>query len=356
MVYAPDLAQPALAKALAAGALEVPVKCPFYITGTKLAFEAACPGAGDAVEVSVSADGKAWTPVLTASDPGTKVYRTTLGDTVVKERRGLHAYRMKFALKGKATLAHFNLKTIFWHNAMAAPQLMPGKNRVTLAVANPDALKAEPLTVVYRYKDAPNWSGAVQTVEKTAGAAPFTFDVDLPQTEKLPQMQDLTLRCGTLAWAPPAGGPPPRTVFDFADAAAVMPWAEKAGSAFKIRQDGQGMLVEVAGGAKYPQISGAVVEKNWSAYEQLVVEVDNESAAPLTLCVRLQSNDTNDERTDVELTAEKGRNALRAPLAAFKKTKASAVTRLYLMPLEVPEGGAVFRVRTIALEPKADSE
>ena len=200
MSYSPDLGQPPLREALAKGELVVPVKCPFYVTAAAAMLEATCPAAGDSVEVSVAVDNH-WTPVLTAKDPGRRQYVAEFDKVVVRPNQGRHTYDVKFKIQGKAALEHFYLQTVFAHNAMAAPYLMPGKNRVTLTVANPEALQADPLTLVYRYKDAPEWKEE-RVVEKTASQSPLGFEVDLPETAKLPQMQDLTLRCGRLAWLP----------------------------------------------------------------------------------------------------------------------------------------------------------
>lgn len=179
-----------------------PVKCSFYITGGELAFEATCAGEGDAVETAVSVDGKTWVPVVTGKDTGKKEYKGAFDQAVAKAATGRHDYQVKFTFKGKAVLHKMLLQTIFSHNAMAAPHLMPGKNKVTLTAASTADLKATPLTVIYRYKDAPKWDGEVKTVEKTSDANPFVFEVELPASDKLPQMQDLTIRCGTLAWTP----------------------------------------------------------------------------------------------------------------------------------------------------------
>jgi hypothetical protein len=200
MSYSPDPAARPCKDALAKGELVVPVKCPFYVTAATAALEATCPTAGDAVEVSVTVD-KHWTPILTAADRGTKQYRAELDKVVVRSNAGRHTYELKFKIVGKATLDHFHLQTVFTHNAMAAPHLMPGKNQITLTVANSRAVKADPLTLVYRYKEAPDWK-VEKVIEKTASQCPLTFAVDLPETAKLPQMQDLTLRCGRLSWAP----------------------------------------------------------------------------------------------------------------------------------------------------------
>jgi hypothetical protein len=203
------------------GEVVIPVTCSFYISAGQCLFEATCPGEGDSVALFASRDGKQWTEVLVAKDAGKKEYAGDLNKIVVNSGVGLHAYQIKFALKGKAVLSKFLLQTCFTHNAMAAPHLMPGANKVTVTVANADAGKNGGLKIIYRYKDAPevknenksltalDWKGDIKTVEKEVKASPFTFDATLPESKKLPQMLDLTLRNGNLAWMPEKAWPAP---------------------------------------------------------------------------------------------------------------------------------------------------
>lgn len=191
------------------GQLVIPATCSFYISAGQCAFQATCSGEADAVTLSVSRDGKAWTDVVTAKESGKKDYVGNFDKVVVNPAVGLHAYQVKFTLKGKAVLNQFLLQTYFTHNAMSAPHLMPGKNNVTVTVANADALKDAGLKVIYRYKDAPDWKGDVKTIEKDVAGSPFTFDVTLPESEKLPRMIDLTLRAGTLSYKPESAWPAP---------------------------------------------------------------------------------------------------------------------------------------------------
>src|SRR5207249_596551 len=113
---------------------------------------------------------------------------------------GRHEYTLKIAIKGQAVLHKMHLRSWFQHNAMAAPHLMPGANVVTVAVADDKALQDAPLVVIYRYRDAAKWDGPVKALEHRVTKSGETFRVELPQTEKLPQMRDLTLRYGKLAW------------------------------------------------------------------------------------------------------------------------------------------------------------
>jgi len=232
---------------------------------------------------------------------------------------------------------------------MAAPHLMPGRNRVTVNVANPPAVKAQPLTVVYRYKEAPGWTD-LKVIEKQVPRCPFTFDAELPETAKLPQMQDLTIRCGQLNWVPPKKVSPNRVVFNFARRAAMQNW--RADAAMKLSHDGVGMVLAVAGKATYPQASVAELKEDWSEYGNLVIELENLRDKPQEVVFRVRSNKTNDERTDVQQRVEKGKAVFRIPIAGLRKTKVDAITRIYLMTYDVPETGCKIRVTKIYLEPR----
>ena len=191
------------------GQVVIPVTCSFYISAGQCLFQATCPAEGDVVTLSVSRDGNQWTEVAAAKNPGKNEYAGQLDKVIVNACVGLHAYQIKFALKGKAVLNQFLLQTYFTHNAMAAPHLMPGKNNITVSVANADAVKDGGFKVIYRYREAPDWKSEPKSVEKEVNATPFAFEIALPETEKFPQMLDLTLRNKTLAWRPENAWPVP---------------------------------------------------------------------------------------------------------------------------------------------------
>jgi len=208
--------------------------------------------------------------------------------------------------------------------------------------------------VIYRYKDAPNWSGPVKTIEKVVPAGGLTFQANLPETKKLPQMQDLTLRCGKLNWVPAKKVSPNKVVFDFSPPQSVQPWTLKSGPPVVLTHDGEGMVISVGEKAQFPQIRTAPEFTDWSEYLNVVVEADNLGPKDQTLILRVRSGESNDQRSDIELIAKKGRNVLRASLAALKKTKLKAVDQVYIMTHQVPEEGCKVRIRKIYLEPKKD--
>ncbi|MEX1098070.1 MAG: hypothetical protein WED34_18655 [Planctomycetales bacterium] len=183
------------------GTWEYRVKSPYHITSAELSLDVDLASADSAVTVEVTDARGQWQPV--PLEGLAKVQTLSLDKHVVRANRGRYEYGVRIRLEGHHTaLRRQHLKTWFQHNAMAAPHLMPGKNRVTVEVAEEAGLKAAPLTVVYRYKDAPKWDGAVKSVEQTVTKNGQSFDVALPETDKLPQMQDLTIRYGALAWRP----------------------------------------------------------------------------------------------------------------------------------------------------------
>jgi len=350
MSYSPDLSAGPLRKALRAGELLVPVKCPFYISAARVALEAACPAADSRVEVAAAADGK-WQPILTASRRGRHEYRASLDKVVVRASRGRHTYELRFRVHGGAALERFHLKTIFVHNAMAAPHVMPGANEVTLTVADPASAAGRPMAVIYRYKPAPGWAN-LKTIEKTTTRYPFTFAVNLPQTKKLPQMQDLTLRCGKLHWVPRTKVLPNRMLCDLSRPEAVKAW--QADPDIRLSHDGVGMLLAVARKTTYPQASLAGLKEDWSSYRTVVVELENLGPAAQEVVFRVRSNEDNNQRTDVQQTIGRGKTVMRIPTAGLTKTRIDAITKVYLMTYQVPPAGCRIRVRRIYLEPKQD--
>ena len=330
-----------------AGSLTVPVTCPYYITGGTVSFEVTCADDGDAVELTASADGKTWAPILSANEKALKRYKGDLSSVAVANTTALHNYQIKFELKGKATLKGFYLRTNFQHNAMAAPHLMPGKNVVSLEVANADVLAKSPLSVVYRYKDAPDWKGDVKTVEHSFAGAPLTFDAVLPESAKLPQMQDLTLRCGTLSWDPTAERKA-KTIVDFGVAKSTEGWT--ADNTVALSHDGTGLLMEVSKELPGPQISLALKD-DWKGYKEIVIEYENLGAQRQNMALRVTSNDNKKEESEIQLPAAAGKGSMVFPTVSLFKTKLNAVSKISLAMLKTPKEGCKLRILRIVLIP-----
>lgn len=333
-----------------AGEYIFPVKTSFYITAGVLLFEATNGADGDSVAVSASADGKKWTPLATAAETGTKLTRVVLDPVIVKRSPGLHAYQVKFELKGQAVLNHFYVRTYFQHNAMAAPHLMPGKNKITFAAKNGDALEKNPVAVIYRWKDAPTWGGDVKTAENLAKTSPATFEIETPETgEKLPQMQDLTLRCGTLAWYPKKDETPDKVFADFSKPESIEGWG--ADAPLKLSHDGTGLVIECAEASQYPQASKGKLTEDWSAYKDIVIEIENLGAKRQEVHLRVRSHDDNAKRTDVSNALGKGKTTWVVPVSSLTKTDLKAIDKVYFMTVNVPAEGCKIRVTKVTLQP-----
>lgn len=343
--FSPDLSKPKYADALKSGELIIPVHIPYYIAGGKLTFIADLKG-DDSIDVLVSKKGT-FTKLFTATSGDSNEYKVSLDRMIVQQVVGLHKYQLKFKLNGSAKLKNFYLKTIFVHNAMSAPQLMPGKNNVTVEVANADALKKSPLTLIYRYKDAPGWSKK-QVIEKTITKSPFTFKVKLPDTDRLPQMTDMTLRCGKLAWEPANLVLADKIIFDFSEEAARKRWGE-AGP-IKISSDKDGIIFSSDTKTSYHQVSTGTLTEDWSGYENLVIEYDNMGPKPQFTVFRIKS-DGKSKKADIQQTLPLGETTIRVPLAGIK-ANIDKITKLYIMPLNAPEEGCKIKIKRIFLEPK----
>lgn len=327
------------------GELVMPVTSPYYIQNGVFALETTCMGEGDSVTVSLGKENGQWGVVLLAAkDKGRKQYKVRLDDAL--RVANSHQYWLKVAITGKAVLNHFYLRTGFLYNAMSAPHLMPGDNKVTFEVENPESLKETPVTIVYRYRDAPKWSEE-KRIEKTVIRSPFVFDVKLPDTgDKLPQMLDLTWTCGKLAWIP-AHSAQDKVLADFSSAEALKGW--NADPAITLMHDGTGMLLGAGKGASGSQVSLAVTE-NWLGFKTIVIDFENLGSKDQSMVFRARSDKDNKERTDIDNVVFKGKSTMRIPVAALAKTKVNAINKIYLMFLEVPETGSKIRVNRITLE------
>jgi hypothetical protein len=362
--YSPDLTDSKILKDMKAvgvtcsskglvgqGEVVIPVSSPYYISGGVLVLEATCGGEGDSVSVSIAAgkDKSKWEPAaLIAKEAGTKQYKVRFDGSLADGIK--HQYLVKIAIAGKAEVNNLYLRTGFIHNAMSAPHLMPGDNKVKFEVENAQSLKDAPVTLVYRYRDAPKWSEE-KRMEKAITASPFTFDVKLPETgDKLPQMLDITLTCGKLAWIP-KNSTVDKVVVDFSSADSVRGWT--GNKEIPISHDGLGMLMDIGKGVKSAQVSAEVTE-DWSNYKMIVVDFENMGSEDIKFYFRVRSDKENKQRTDVDMTAGKGKSSARIPVSALTKTKVNAINKIYFYFANAPESGAKLRVNKITLE--ADKE
>jgi len=343
--YSPDLSQKEFQEKLATKSLVVPVRTSFYISGGKLYFNATTVNAEDSIEVFVTTPKGKEKSIFKSSEIGEKQYKVDLASEIVKPTIGFHEYSLRFAINGNAKLNKFYLRTIFTHNAMAAPHLMPGKNNVSLQVANPDDLKKAPITVSYRYKEAPNWS-TEKIIEKTIDQAPFSFEAVLPDSAKLPQMTDLTLRNGKLSWYPELGSVPDKVLCDFSKPESINAWS--ADAPLKITHDGAGMVISSESKSAMSQASMKDLAEDISKYSSIIVEMENLGEKQNVL-FRVRSNEKNEERTDINSAVSKGKFVLTVPISTLTKVKLDKVDKIYFMMENSPETGCKVRINKITL-------
>ncbi len=139
------------------------------------------PGA----KIEVSKDLKSWTPVAPADLTGAVA--------------GTYAYYVRVTFQRPITA--IELTSIVQHNQEALPYLAPGRNRITVAAADAEALDKNRLVVTYAYclgrrdrtpeemfdRDAEvarahyaTWSAAPIVVQKTIDKFPATFEILIP--------------------------------------------------------------------------------------------------------------------------------------------------------------------------------
>ncbi len=359
--FAPDLTSPALAESgvtlagpkptaqglAGSGDLIVPVISPYYINSGVLVFEATCAGDDDVATVSVGPAGKS-VAVLTAKSKGRNVHRVRFDEQL--NGGILHGYQMQITLGGGCVLHRMYLRTGFQWNAQSGPHLMPGRNSCTFTAENGDALKSVPVSIRYRFRQAPAWSEE-RVEERIAAISPFAYEIALPETgDKLPQMLDLTMTYGSLAWIPIATTPD-KLICDLSKPEVVSAW-KGSGPELTSAVDGNAMLLVAAGkGNQVQKRLEFETPQDWSSFTAVVIEIENLGEEVQSVVFRASSDTTPEfkERSDVELAAVPGRNQLRIPIAALNKTKISAVNKMYLMLLRVPERGSRLRVISMKL-------
>ena len=115
-------------------------------------------------------------------------YGNQLTGTIPTTITNLDSLR-RLELSGKgASLSDLQLITVFQHNMYALPQLMLGKNRVRVAVANPEALEETRLLVEYAWDQ----DGKTRKLRRRVRKSPAEFVVEVPGKE-LPRMRYLSL-------------------------------------------------------------------------------------------------------------------------------------------------------------------
>ena len=130
------------------------VSLPYMIVQSRLKLNATRATGSDLLRVWVKREGGPWH--LAWEEPSCRRVRRDLDLTPWVA--GRYAYQLRFECKAARRAEHaalhgFELHTTFILNYLALPRLLPGRNRVTVAVADPAELRDQQLSVTYAWAD-----------------------------------------------------------------------------------------------------------------------------------------------------------------------------------------------------------
>ena len=168
---------------------------PHVYTSASLAAEFRRAARDDASRLYVSRDGGArWTKVWDAAArrPGRVKARVELRDHV----RGMRVFwvRAQCRTRGepdKAGIDSLKIRAVFQHNMFARPYLSPGRNHVTVRVANPEVLPRVKFDVTYAWREGR--FARAHTERITGSPTAYTLRVG---GKAMPRMLRLELKVG----------------------------------------------------------------------------------------------------------------------------------------------------------------
>jgi len=182
------------------GTIEMDFRLPYVIADTEIAGDAAVGDTGGAVSFEYSLDeGASW---LLGGEVGAggrfgpvrigrpNTYAYPAGSTT-----GRYGFRLRVVLRGRTPRSATTLKALTVTNTTmlnfySRPWLEPGRNRVSVACANPAALARAPLTVTWRWRTGRTERTFTHAV-RTSGAARI---IRIPG-RKRPRMTSVTIAC-----------------------------------------------------------------------------------------------------------------------------------------------------------------
>ena len=196
------------------------IKGPYVCSLAKASAEWSAPAKGNALEVSL--DGKTWTKVtppvaraaegrpLSATAAMTRPWLAPgeLDLTMGRYDKAGVLGRYGFYLRARIAtgLKKLTVNEIVVHNRCAQPHLMPGRNEITVTLADPEVLKTSRLLVTYVYAEGTKKPGAKprhpfdgrgyqwgkdKTVRKEVTKTPYRFTIDVAG-DTPPRMKSLT--------------------------------------------------------------------------------------------------------------------------------------------------------------------
>jgi len=159
------------------------VKVPYMIVQSRLQLNATRRTGSDALRVWMKREGGAWRFAWEEPSCGRVCRDLDLTPWVA----GRYSYQLRFDLKAARRAEHaalhgLELHTTFILNYLALPRLRPGRNRVTVAVADPAELRDQRLTVTYA------WAGREEEHEHTelVTRSPHTYTINVAPVTTTP--------------------------------------------------------------------------------------------------------------------------------------------------------------------------
>jgi hypothetical protein len=110
---------------------------------------------------------------------------------LIAESFGTRTWQVRVTVDGRDAAIHrLRQSTTFQHNMYSQPQLMPGRNEVTVTADNPDALVDGRLVAEIVWQQ----QGKTHRVRRTIDQSPFRFVVNVAGArDELPRMKWITL-------------------------------------------------------------------------------------------------------------------------------------------------------------------
>lgn len=172
--------------------IEFHVKLPYALVevGVEATFHKG--SAGDKARITIRRDSGKTTEICAATETGENVVKGIFPS----RDKAYYNYRLRIEMSaakspGNVRLKGFKLTNLMQINMFSLPALVPGDNRVTVEVANPSALRRNPLKVTYGWAEGPGWKVEKKDT-KVITKSPFTYRINVVGA-KHPRMKYLKM-------------------------------------------------------------------------------------------------------------------------------------------------------------------
>ncbi len=178
------------------GVLELDTRFPYTVCGAEVTLDYSRPAKADGLDLYMlqgwGRDEKKPVKVWSAGKTGKATETAVIGKwrtpELMIDRFGM---TLRLELRGAVRLRGVLVSTIFGHNMYAGPYLVPGTNKVTVTVDNPEALAKRKLVITYKYADGKGWKDE-HTVRKVITKSPTVFDIHV-KGPKHPKMHSVRI-------------------------------------------------------------------------------------------------------------------------------------------------------------------